>query len=285
MTDCNGRLFSLMLTLGMLMTVNSSPATAEPQGWTNEAFLSRFTLIGGGFIPQVSTTISLDASDGSAGTEIDVEDLLGLESSAAVPFFLFNWRINPKNRIVAEYFALNRSGEQEIGGEINWGDLSFPVGASVDSSVDLKLGRLGYGYSFINDGRKEIGITAGLHVASLSSRLRGSVEVGNAGGSVESDTAQITLPLPDIGLTGGYAFTEKFSMSLRLLAFYLAVDDFKGYLLAGDLLAVYELFEHVGIGAGYSAFNVDYQNKTNGGQKYEVDYLFHGPKVFATIRF
>ena len=246
--------------------------------------MSRFTLMGGGFVPQVDTTVRLDASDGGIGTEIDVEDVLGVESSKAVPFFLFNWRINPKHQIVAEYFQLNRSGQQVIGTEINWGDLSFPVGASLDSSLDFQLGRLGYGYSFFNDGRKEVGLSIGLHVASFSSRLKGTVAVGDESGSAESETANLTLPLPNIGLQGGYAFTDKFSVSLRALAFYLAVEDFKGYLISGDLLAVYDLFEHVGIGAGYSVFDIDYQNKVQ-GLNYDVEYLFHGPKAFATIHF
>lgn len=270
--------------MGVMMALVSPPVAAEPKGWTNETFMSRFTLIGGGFMPQSNTTVRLDTSDGDTGTEIDMEDLLGLESSKAVPFFLFNWRINPKHRVVAEYFQLNRSGQQVISGEINWGDLNFPVGASLESSLDFQLGRLGYGYSLFNDGRKEIGVSIGLHVASFSTRLRGSVQAGDTGGSVESETANLTLPLPNVGLQGGYAFTDKFSVSLRALAFYLAVEDFKGYLLAGDLLATYNLFEQVGIGAGYSVFDINYQNKIQ-GLNFEVEYLFHGPKAFATIYF
>ena len=266
-----------------LCTVSAMPALAGEGG--NPMLNARIGLLGGAFFSFIDTNLRLDASDGDFGTEIDVEELLGMDDTKTTPFGGLWWRITPRHRLSAEYFELSRNGHVSATRDIEWGDVTFPVGASLDSHYRWKVGRVAYRYSFVNDGEKELGLALGLHIAEVAAKLSGEVTAGDAGVRFSTESGEVTLPLPNVGLVGAYAFNDRLAASLDATGFYLSVDDLTGWIVRADASVTYHPFAHVGFGAAYSLFNVSYEDKSDNGHRFRAEQLFHGPRIYAVVTF
>src|SRR5688572_23609095 len=94
--------FVLLLLTGFVCV----PAYAASDPWGD----SPFTLQLGGFRADTDTTVRLDSTTLGRGTEINFENVLGVDDSKTLPEFSFLWRINPRHGIEGSYVTLNRSG-------------------------------------------------------------------------------------------------------------------------------------------------------------------------------
>ena len=93
----------------------------------------------------------------------------------------------------------------------------------------------------------------------------------------------MTAPIPTFGLSGGYAFTEKWvgRAALGLFAFDLAVSDEKdvsGEIINAMIAIYHNTFENVKIGLKYSFFDVrvDFENTRLINS---INYEYHGPML------
>ncbi len=255
-------------------------SSLEPDEERKSLLTRPFTFTVGGFFPYVDSGAKLNDRDaGTSGTEIDFESDLDLGDAEATFFADGRWRMTPHHRIEVGYFQLDRDGQASAEAEIRFGDLIVPLGIDVVSNLDLNLGRISYGYSFINDGEAEFGVMAGAHIADL--------DVGLAlagGGAAAAETGETTLPLPHIGFMGSYAFTPNLVAEARVVGFYLDVGSIRGYLLEADAKLTYLLSENFGLGVGmrYFRLDIDIDSSSYDGT---VDLDFFGPTVFGVITF
>lgn len=247
---------------------------------------NRFTLHFGGFFPFIDSNIRLNSDEsGIPGTEIDFENDLALDETLPTIFGTLRWRITPRHRLEGAYFQLHRDGLTTAEDEIRFGDLVVPVGVRVDSSLDVDLGRVTYGYSFFNNGRTEVGILIGAHIASIDATLSIAGQVGNGGpNAVLSDSGDLTAPLPHVGLLATYAFTPNLVSQARLVGFYLSIGDYTGWLIQGNLDVTWQFARHFGLGAGMQYFNFSLDVDTaNFDGDFSFDFI--GPAVFAVATF
>jgi hypothetical protein len=70
-----------------------------------------------------------------------------------------------------EIFALNRDGTSVATKDFSIGDVTGAAGVRFDTTFDVTIGRITYGYSFIKDSNKELGILAGLHLADVNATI------------------------------------------------------------------------------------------------------------------
>ncbi|MEM7224938.1 MAG: hypothetical protein AAF495_18315 [Pseudomonadota bacterium] len=259
--------------------------TKITQSGTPENLLTRqFTLIAGGFFAFNSTDIQVNnSSTGQDGTNINLEDDLGLDTFDATPFGEARWRITPHHRIELGIFPLNRDGDATAETELIIDDLVIPVGGQVKSSLDLVLGRVTYGYSFINDGKKEAGIMVGAHIANLDYDVD-LISTTGGSSSVSSTGDEFTAPLPHVGVMGGYAFRDDLVLDGRVVGFYVEVGDYTGWLLEAETKLTYMVWENVGLGLGarYFRFSLNADNSSFDG---DLDFQFIGPTAFAVVTF
>jgi hypothetical protein len=191
---------------------------AETVRESNRILNDRFTFYLGGFFPQVSSEIRLDADiAGGIGDAISLEEVLGLEDSKSVLWGGFNWRIARRHILELEAFQLNRSGSVsavtdpfQIGGSL------VQAGAQTETEFDIGIARLTYGFSFVKDEKKEAVVKGGIHWASLDTVLRLSgavidVETGVpiAAGATQTEEGDISAPLPHLGMSFSYAILPK----------------------------------------------------------------------------
>ena len=270
------------------MTAESVLAASGTDGNKSGFLTDEFYIVIGGYFPTVDSDIRLDAPDGSRGTDFDLEDDLGLDETTATGFGYFRWRFAPRHRVELEVFALNRDGTSVATKPFRIGNVTGDVGVRLDSSFDITIGRITYGYSFIHDSKQELGILAGLHLAdaSASIAMQGDLTIGGTAftNSAAKQGGDLVLPLPHIGGYYSYAFTPKLTGSVNVLAFYLDVGDVRGGLLEVDGTLHYKITKHFGIGGGLKYFDLDVVDSTDSFRG-EFELRFLGPTLFLTGHF
>jgi hypothetical protein len=249
-----------------------------------------FTVIGSRwFFPRISSTFTLNSPLGR-GTEVSAEDDLGLDEGSSSAWLSFDWRFQPRHQLHVEWFQLNRKGSSIAGRSFTISDTTIGVGASVDSKIDLNLGRLTYGYSIIRDNNLDLSFLVGVHVATFKATVTaaGNVTVNGiplAGESRTESSSTLSLPLPHLGGSLSYEFTPKLAGQLAVLLFALDIGDYSGSLFEADAFMAYQLSKHFGIGGGLKYFNLNFEANTSRGGSVEYDYEFFGPTIFGYARF
>lgn len=267
------------LFTGLIILLLSATSLAQSgDEWKDWPLGDPFTMSLEAFFPKIDTTVRLDASDGSAGTTIDFEQNLGMSETETLPALGFTWRFAKKHRLVFDYFDLSRSGSAITTSEIRFGDKVFQIELPISSYFDSQVISVAYSYSLIFDEKKELALTAGLSVQDIQFGLIGT---GNLGTTEE--VSGLTAPLPAFGLTGGYAFTEKWvgRAALGLFTFDLAISDEKdisGEIVNAMIAIHHKTFENVQFGLKYSFFDVrvDFENSRLINS---INYEYHGPML------
>ena len=246
-------------------------------------FHERFAVYGGGYF--MFTDSNLKVNSGGGGQSIDLEDAFGLDDQSNTAVAGFRWRFFKKHRLEGEFFPISRKGRRTTDEPIDvGGGIIIPAGASVSAGLDLNAGRFNYGYSFILDEKKEFGIQLGLHVLAVDfgidvdPALPGDPDFGvNLGDD-------LSTPLPNVGLFGGWAFTDRLAATTRFQYFYIDISDVTGQLFQGDLGLQFHLFKHFDLGLDFRIFGV-YGSGKNGGDRVELDQINWGPLLSGTLRF
>jgi len=254
----------LLLSLSIL-----SPALAADE--------SKFSVSLGVFVTDRDSETRLDLVGGPSGTPVDLEVDLGLDKSDSVFRVDGFYRFNDKHQINFSAFDLSRTATKVIEKEIDWQGTIFPINTSVDGEFDLNVYKLAYTYSFMTREKGYLGLTAGLYIANIGSRLTGR-NVGTREGG------EITAPLPVVGLRGEYRFSEKWAFRASGEFFALEYQEFDGSLT--DLYAGvdYQLFDHAAIGLGLNSVTIDLGisgTDLNGN----VDWRYDGGLLFVKFEF
>jgi hypothetical protein len=237
------------------------------------------------FYPTISSTARLDATNTARpGTFLSLEDELDLADRKSTPYVQLGMRAWTNWRFEFEYYPLNRSASRTITRQIDWGDTSFPVGATVDTKFNTSVYRLTAGYSFYKTTQAEAGVGFGFHVTEFSTRLSGTGTVGGATASFQSEGHDVLAPLPTIGLFGTYRFTDQLSLRGRVDYLSLKVGDYDGKLTNALAALDWRFTKNVGAGVGfrYVKYNL---NVTKSDFHGEINYRFQGPTFFLNVGF
>jgi hypothetical protein len=283
------------LSAFLLYLVLIVPMIGNANAEENPLMTDRFNIYLGGFFPQVSSDITINGDILGPGDGLDFEDTLGLEDSKSVFWGGARWRISKRNSVEFEFANLNRSGTVAgLTDPIQIGDSIVQVGGQIDSTFDVTLGRLTYGFAVLKREKMEIMLKAGVHIADLgaSLQLTGAVCVD---GEVPPDcsffdstprfeTESVTAPLPHFGATFNYAFTPNIAARFQVLGFAIELDSLDGSLLEVDADVLWTPWEHFGLAAGFRYFNANIESKgsdLNG----EFDFEYYGPAIYGIATF
>jgi opacity protein-like surface antigen len=264
------------LRAGAALFLVLAGGVAPAQQVAHPGLTDRWTLQIGAYFPQVDTTASLNGTGGRVGTSINFEDDLNLTDRKVMPSILASVRLGERWRFEAEYLSLRRSGSRTISRTINWGDSTYPIGATVHSEFDSDIYRLSGGYSFIKDSQRELGIALGLHATDFSTSLSAT--------GVGVRSGETLAPLPTIGLYGAYAFSPKWLVSGRVDYFSLSYEDYDGSLTNLSIGVDYRVARNFAVGLAWR--HVDYDVSVTkphftGG----IRYKFNGPALYGVLSF
>ncbi len=230
------------------------------------------------FYPTINSTARVDVT-GTArpGTTVRMEDELDLDDRKGVPYGTFGMRLGERWRLEFEYYQLNRSASKSIERQIEWGNATFPVGATLDSRLDTTIYRLTGGYSFYREPGGEAGVGFGLHVTDLDTAL-------SRRGGAEREARDTLVPLPTIGLYGTYKLSQQFQLRGRVDYLSLNYGDYDGSLT--NLLVALDWRFSRNWGAGFGYRYVDYKLEATSSKLVgEINYRFKGPTLFVTVGF
>ncbi len=237
------------------------------------------------FYPTISSTARLDApSTGRPGTVISLEDELDLADRKSAPYVQLGMRAWTNWRFEFEYYPLNRTATRTTSRDIDWGDTTFPVGATVETKFNTTVYRLTAGYSFYKTTQAEAGVGFGFHVTDFSTGISGTGTVGGGSASFRSEGHDVLAPLPTIGLFGTYRFTDQWSVRGRVDYLSLKYGDYDGKLTNAFAAIDWRFTKNVGAGIGYRyvKYNLGVTKSDFTG---EADYTFKGPAFFLNAAF
>lgn len=244
-------------------------------------FVRRFKLTAGVFFPVNNTKIEVGNSDGSRGTQIDFEDDLGFKKSTTTFLGNFQWRASRRSRFDLGYFHLDRNTSRTLQKTIEFGDHTYPVNATVSSYFKVDIYQFSYGYAFLLGPKYELGLQLGIHTLGTAVGIN---LIGETAGVGYNDKFDFTAPLPDIGIWGGYAFTDKLALNGNVNYFSIKVNDFDGKIVSYNLSLMYQVIPDLSFALGYSGMNftVDVvKDKMEGFLKWG----YNGPTLTASYSF
>jgi len=273
------------LTITAVVLTLCAPAIAQDKNdWQSWPLADKFTIGLDAFFPSLNTRVRIDASDDSSGTTIDFEQNLGMSDTESLPSVSASWRFAKKHQLTLDVFALDRSGSSITATDIKIGDETITVNLPVSSFFDMQITSVGYSYSLLFDEKKELAIGVGLSVQDIQFGL-----VGNTGAGIIEAGSGITAPVPTLGLSGGYAFTEKWigKAGIAFLSFDLSVteeDQVSGDVRTGFVSIQHNTFEHIHFALSYRHYDlrIDWNDS---GLVTTVGYEYRGPVLSVTGAF
>ena len=273
-----GAMLLLALTVFVSLAVMTSRAEAASTEVipTHPALNDRFIFDLGAFFSKSSTQASLTGSSGGAGVAVDFESALGLEERNVSGIGGFLWRMTERWRLEVEYFRLNRSATRTLAADVEWGDTTFPVGSTVNSTYNFSDTRVGVGYSFFKRRDKELGIGVGFHVAGIKS----SIESSGTG----AEAADVTAPLPVLSLYGAFALTNEWAVRMRADWLSLSYGAYSGDVRSIAMDVLYQPFRNVGFGLGTRSLVLDLE-VDKASWRGRARTAFTGPTAFMTVSF
>ncbi len=272
--------------VGLVMLGISTTALAQgSDDWKQWPMGQRFIINVGAYVPNLDTQASVDSTSGRIGTTINFEQNLGMRDTAIVPTIAFAWRFARKHKFGASYFELDRSGSEITETEIRIGDKVFNVDLPLSSFFDIDILTASYHYSVIFKPKAELSLSVGLSLQDMTFGMQGNI----GGGQFLQETSELTAPLPTFGISGGYAFTDKwiFRGSVGVFAISLDwedADNFGGTIVDVNAALFYQAFKHFRFGLAYTYFDVDV-DWTKKGKNTAINYDYWGPTFLVSATF
>lgn len=220
----------------------------------------------------LDTDIRIDPTIATAGTLINAEDDLGLDDSTLLPLAEITLLPGDRHLIRLSGFGLRRSEQKTIDRTIVFDDQTYLPGEKVDSTLNLTMLGLTYGYSIVKTQRVDVALTFGIQVveveanAVVRSRVVRDAETG-------------VTPLPLAGLEGRFDFNDRWSVEARVQYLSVEFDEIDGSVLDARAALTWRTNPHLVFGLGYRNFAVEVDSRdidTPG----LVDLQMAGPLLF-----
>ncbi len=244
-------------------------------------WVEKFRLSAGFFLPVSSTKIQVGLNGQAAGTNIDFQRDLGFGATISTFFADFQWRISRRSRVNFAYFDMRRSKTHTLLKDITFDSTTYHVNSTVNVFFNTAIYQFSYGYAIIEKPKYELGVSIGAHTIGANA---GISLVGVNANISESTNFGFTAPLPDLGIWGGYAFSDRFAANLDFSYLSLTVNNINGSLVTYNFVLTYKLLRQLDIALAYTGLNFDVKTsrKSLSG---EFKWGYNGPSLGATFSF
>ena len=263
------------ILLSLCLAFIAPPAFSADLGDAEK--FDKFRLSVGWFNPKADTTIRLDATNLSFGTSIKLEDDVGLAKGRGLIRADGFYRFKRRHRIDFGYYDFERKGSQTISAVINWGDQTFPINATVNSFLNLRIIKVSYTYLVVAKRDTTVGLSIGFNFSDLETGL-------SAANLPISQTSNSNAPLPMLGINATHNLGSNFWLEAHAQFFYLKVGSMDGHVSDVRVAVNYRIKDNFGIGVGYNFFNIKI-NKSNTHFDGRFKLNFDGVQIFASVFF
>ena len=263
--------------IGSVFCLNSWAADGSSPEWDK-----RLTLRGGAISYSASGDFS-STRDGREKVTLDLDDL-GLDEDELSYFLGANLRLGDRWRLRFDYFRYHDDSKKTNKEFVEFDDLIVPPGGRIDSKLDLDLYVVNLSYDLYKSERAAFGIGIGAHVADFELKVSGKHTVDDEEVNLGSGSADITAPLPNLYVSGIYAFRDNVIFRYGGGWMSMDYDDYDGELIFANGALEYWPHKNVGFGAGYSYISADI-DYDNGNKKENYDIDLPGPLAYITVGF
>ena len=248
----------------------------------NNVLDKRFTFYAGAQFYQADGKFGY-IKEGQPDIKVDLDDL-GLNENEVSPIVGAIINFGRKWTLRLDYFGYHDDGKKTADFSFDFDDVHFPLGARLDSSLDLDLYVANLSYNFIHSERARLGVGLGVHVADIDLKISGKAIVGPIEADLGGGSADLLAPLPNLYVTGAYSFTDRFLIRGGAGGMSLSYGDWDGSLFFVNAFVEYWPFRNAGFGVGYKYLdaNVDYDP---GHKKETYDFTLPGPVIYVTAGF
>lgn len=265
-----------ILSAGFLSSYSQSTDSLIAPWW-----VEKFKITAGLFVPVNNTKIKVGLNGSAGGTDIDFQKDLGFGTASATFLANAEWRISRRSRISLGYYNINNSVTHTLQKDITFDSTTYHVNSTVDAYFNTAIYLFSYGYAFIEKPDYEIGVAIGAHTVGGKAGI--SLAGANVGGS-RSTNFGFTAPLPDLGIWGGYAFSNRFAGNLEFSYLSLTVNNITGSIVTYNLIFCYKLTRQLEASLAYSGlnFNVSTTKKDVSG---DFKWGYNGPALGLSFSF
>jgi hypothetical protein len=268
--------FAMGLTFNVAHAAEKKPTNDKLPDWAPQpkphVIEDRFRVEVMGVGASFDTNLRIDPSIVTPGTLVNAEDDLGLDDSKFLPLAEITLLPGDRHLIRLSGFGLRRSARQRIDRTIVFDDQTYLAGEQVDSTLNLTMLGLTYGYSVVKTQRLDVALTFGVQVieveanAVVRSRVVREPETG-------------VTPLPLAGLEGRFDFNDRWSFEARVQYLSVEFDEIDGTVMDARAALTWRTNPHLVFGLGYRDFSVEVNSRdldTPG----VVDLQMAGPLLF-----
>ncbi len=239
----------------------------------------RFRMELGAFLQSFETTLRLDSETLGKGTEINLENDLGLLDGQDNFRIDGTLRMADKHRLDFGYVSWNRHNTRVIDEELQFGDEIYPINATIMTRHSTDVFKFVYKYSFINSDTFEAGISGGLSVFDVAASL--DVEAGGGGASAESE--DLIAPVPMLGGFFDWKINPKLVLRTSGEVFDLSTGGYEGHVSDVKGTINWYPWRHFGLGAGFNRVGIRFLD--DGPNAFEFKYVYSGATAFVIFSF
>ncbi len=262
----------------------AAPATAQFPDQVPDTFRIRFGVMYSWF----NTQLLFDEFSGTnPGVTIDLENVSNLPSSKAGPWFYGNWNFAGRSYLDFGFLYFNRSKTTTTSQDITFGDTTYSVGESVETSFKTAFPYAAYRYNFVKDPSVQLGLSLGVTYASMKAEFSGVASATGPGGTAGTSVTKaktINAWVPLIGMTFDAKVADNMSAGIQVMGAGATITPYKGWTIMGNAHFDYYFAQNFGMGLGYQYSHFDIK-RTQSTSSLEFDYEFNGPIAYITLTF
>lgn len=278
-----GPVAALVLAAAPLVAQSAESATGSRGGGVDRhgGVADRLAVRGGLLFAAHSTSARLDSEALGAGTLVDLEDDLGLDTSTRDIRVEGGLRLGRRHRLRVGFVSLTRGADVQLQRQIQWGDEVFTVDATVASAADLTLVPASYRFSVVKSDRVDLGISAGVFAVFAEASI-----AAPSLGIAEAESAD--FPLPVLGADVDIALAPRLFLLGGVEYFALSVEGVDGSWSEIRGAVEYWPHRHVGVGVGYRSVSIEIDGTgaldgAAAATEIFFDYSFRGPQAYLAL--
>ena len=220
----------------------------------------------------IDTDLRIDRTLATPGTMVNAEDDLGLDDMKILPLGEITLLPGERHLLRLSGFGLRRTEEQAIDRTIVFDEQTYLPGEIVDSTLNLTMVGLTYGYSIVQTREFDLALSFGIQVIEVEANAVVRSRVVR-----ESETG--VTPLPMAGIEGRYDFNERWSVEARFQYLSVEFDEIDGSVMDARAALTWRANPHLVLGLGYRNFGVEVDSRDVDTPGF-VDLLMAGPLLF-----
>jgi hypothetical protein len=259
----NNRLIAFARILGMtgLQPVSVLAQQSEQLPWYEQRHGE--LRVGGFFVKSTSTQLLLESNTNPLAATVNFHRELGLDDRATVARLRFAYQFTPRHRLDLSYFSIDRDGENVIvDREIEFGDITIPVGARVDSHFDTEILKVAYTNMFFRSEKVRLGVSAGVNFSSFDvGTIFETVPPPGQQPMTGGEQADGLAPLPVFGGRLSYSISPKWIWITSIDLFAISTGGYSGTLTDIEVLIENRVSRRWGWGAGLERLSFDLQSR------------------------